>query len=355
MTTLVIPAAGLSTRFNLDRPKFLLQHPMGHSMMAAGLAGLSDGPFDRVLVVSLESYFTKLDTARFLDQVQSVTKRPAELTLLSSPTSSMVATICRAIEEMDKDDSLIIKDCDNLVASDQLTHETSGDFLVYASVGQLTGVQVQSKSFVDVDHSGFVSNIVEKRVVSSTFNTGLVGFGRASDFLSAAQGIRESREIYVSDVVRSLMEDGHAFEALNACLYEDWGTLDDWLRYTQQFATVFIDVDGVIALNESPLSSEPGGWARFRPIESNCEILLENSRQGFWKLVFTTSRSESHRADLHRALEGVGFRDFELLMNLPHARRVLINDFAPTNPFPSAVAISLPRNATNLAAYLGEH
>jgi len=33
MTKLLIPAAGLSTRYGLERPKFLLQHPVGVSML----------------------------------------------------------------------------------------------------------------------------------------------------------------------------------------------------------------------------------------------------------------------------------------------------------------------------------
>jgi hypothetical protein len=38
-------------------------------------------------------------------------------------------------------------------------------------------------------------------------------------------------------------------------------------------------------------------------------------------------------------------------MDLPHAKRILINDFAPTNPYPTAVAINLERNSSNLQNY----
>ena len=39
-------------------------------------------------------------------------------------------------------------------------------------------------------------------------------------------------------------------------------------------------------------------------------------------------------------------------MDCLHAGRVLINDFCKTNPYPSAEALSVPRNTDQLAAYL---
>jgi 2-C-methyl-D-erythritol 4-phosphate cytidylyltransferase len=42
VTVLIVPAAGDSTRFEHLRPKFLLQHPMGKTMLAAGLEGIPD-------------------------------------------------------------------------------------------------------------------------------------------------------------------------------------------------------------------------------------------------------------------------------------------------------------------------
>ena len=43
----------------------------------------------------------------------------------------------------------------------------------------------------------------------------------------------------------------------------------------------------------------------------------------------------------------------ELIMGLPHTQRILINDFAKSNPYPSAVAINMPRNENDLRNLLG--
>ena len=36
-------------------------------------------------------------------------------------------------------------------------------------------------------------------------------------------------------------------------------------------------------------------------------------------------------------------------MNLPHGRRILVNDFSNTNPYPSALAINIERNSQELS------
>jgi hypothetical protein len=41
-----------------------------------------------------------------------------------------------------------------------------------------------------------------------------------------------------------------------------------------------------------------------------------------------------------------------LIMGLPHCKRVIINDFAKTNPYPSCESINLPRNSDNLIEFL---
>lgn len=41
-----------------------------------------------------------------------------------------------------------------------------------------------------------------------------------------------------------------------------------------------------------------------------------------------------------------------MIMGLPHCQRVLINDFAKTNPYPSALAINMVRDTETLREYL---
>ena len=351
MTTLIIPAAGLSTRYALSRPKFLLQHPSGLTMLSAGLVGIGKYDFDEAIIVSLKRYFSDISEASLSNEVSSVLNCPVKFVLLEEPTASMVDSIAAGIETMSIDGPIVVKDSDNLVALD--SNELIGrNFLVYAELEKFTSVKVANKSFVEIDSQGFISNIVEKRIISAEINSGLIGFQSASDFLRAMQKVSGAREKYVSDIVRYLLGDGEVFWGQSASDYIDWGTLIEWKRYCSTFATIFVDIDGVLVTNENPHGNEGKNWFSFRPITENVEPLLQGVNLGKYVAVFTTSRSEKYREGLTKSLSDLGFKNFELILGLPHAKRILINDFAPTNPYPSALAINLERNSTRLAEYL---
>lgn len=342
---LVVPAAGMSTRYGLARPKFLLQHPEGRTMLTAGLSGLPSERFDRAVIVSLRDFFHDLDLAGLAAEVAGVLRCPVEFVLLNSPTPSMVATVTHGLETLQDDRPVVIKDTDNLVGVPGDVLPLGENFVTYASLHKNPDVVAGNKSYVELDSHDLVTNIVEKRVISSNFNSGLVGFASASVFLAAAKSLLGAAELYVSDIVRAILADGAAVRGIEADTYTDWGTLEDWRRYCHSFATLFIDLDGVVGLNEHPLAAGDGGWHRLRPIQENVDALLQRQASGRYTLIFTTSRSGQFRAAVEAELRGLGFDDFQLVMDLPHARRILINDFAPTNPFPSAEAINIPRDA----------
>jgi hypothetical protein len=150
-----------------------------------------------------------------------------------------------------------------------------------------------------------------------------------------------------------MIQNGKTFQGIEADYYEDWGTLEEWRRYTKTFGTLFVDVDGVLATNENPLGDKYD-WNSFRPIEKNIESLLKLAQSRRVEIIFTTARSEKHRTRLEAEIVSSGFEDFRLLMGLQHSKRYLINDFSQTNPYPSANSVNIPRNADNLSEYLEE-
>ncbi len=350
MTVMIIPAAGLSTRYGLSRPKFLLQHPNGKTMLSAGLSGLIGSQIERVFVVSLEQFFTELDVTSIAMELTETLGVPAEFILLEKPTTSMVDTIRLGIEAIGEDTSIVIKDVDNFV--EPSTQEFFGkNFLTRASLYKFPKVNAANKSYVEIDANDYLINIVEKRVISAEFNSGLIGFEHASDFLHFSSLLSGSDEKYVSDVIRVMLQKEVQFKTIHANSYLDWGVLSDWLAYVNEFATIFVDIDGVLAENENPYGKNGADWARLRPIEDNIKVILEKSCKGFFSVVFTTTRSEKYRSVLQSQLKDLGFQEFQLIMGLPHAKRILINDFAVSNPYPSAIAINLHRNARNLSDY----
>jgi choline kinase len=355
-TYLVVPAAGQSTRFGLDRPKFLLQHPTGVTMLEKAIGGLgnltNNSGIDRVVIVSTQAHFENVNTSLLLDELKRETGIDTELFYLQGQTSSVVETLMTYLKSLDQEVSIVVKDSDNLVKVDLESFLSTENSLAYGSLSRFPKISAPSKSFMEIGSGGIVTNFIEKRVISSNFSVGLTKFSRSSDVLSVEASLNGVHsELYISDVVRSLMQIGHVFESLEADLYEDWGTLEDWLNYVNSYKTIFVDIDGVLFRNGSRLGKE-SSWRNSEPIQRNVETLLTEERSGRVQLVFTTARPPSEIAHLEGRLVDLGFIKPNIVAGLFHSKRILVNDFAVTNPYPSASAINLMRNSDNLSDFL---
>lgn len=349
LTTLLIPAAGLSTRYGLSRPKFLIQHPTGELMISAGLRGLAGSGFEKVLVVSLERFFQDLEIQLVADEIKQVLGVPVEFLLLENPTRSMVETISLGIAHLGEDTPIMVKDVDNYIEFSD--HAPNGNFLVYEDLSENPLVVATNKSFVEFDAFKNLTNIVEKRIISNFINTGLIGFSSSSDFVRAARFLASTSESYVSDVLRYLMSEGSSFSAHKAGSYSDWGTLSDWRSYTRDFGTYLVDLDEVI-LGESHKYARIPGAGRVRLDSENAEALLDRLQLGKSKVVFLSSKAEMLRGGITALLESYGFTNFDLVLSLPRSQKILIDTFSDYRPYPAAVAINLDKKAGNLRAHL---
>jgi len=352
MAILIIPAAGLSSRFGLDKPKFLLQSPHGRPMIAEGLMGfknLETSKIDSVCIITQKQFLEGLSIQALTKEIQKIIPRPVNFKLIDGPTQSMVQTLTSMLVDLDSDNEFIVKDCDNSIGVDLSVLTQNKNAISYVDLRDYPNVVAHNKSFIKINSSLLLDEIIEKEIVSPFINVGCVKFGSVSSFLSAVNDFQINGELFVSDIVRVLISRGEIFHTIKADTYDDWGTLAEWRQYCGQFATYFVDIDGVLAMNSDPLKLTQN-WESFIPLENNCARLLK--LQDYAHLVFTTSRHSDYRESLEKHLFSVGFRKFDLVMGLPHAKRILINDFAPTNPYPTSIAVNLPRNSDNLSDYI---
>ena len=112
---------------------------------------------------------------------------------------------------------------------------------------------------------------------------------------------------------------------------------------------MFVDIDGTLVTNSS--THFPPYVGEGTAIQENIDYLNQLYQSGKVKIILTTSRPEEHRGTTVFEMEEKGISYDQLIMGLPHAQRVVINDFARSNPYPSAKAINIPRNANNLKEF----
>lgn len=340
---IVVPAAGLSTRFPGMKPKYLL-YDYKHELMIANAInpyikrGLS------VVIGILKEHEQKYEAREFLKHEFGDS---IEIVVLDNPTKGPADTVYQIIEKLElSDEPILIKDCDSF-----FDHELADGNYVCVSKIQDHEVlkKIYSKSFVVVNNQGIITDIVEKEIVSDTFCVGGYKFSSVSMYKEAFKKVANNREIFVSDIISICIGDKNIFNEMPVQNYVDVGTSDDWFEYNDK-PTIFCDIDGTIIHNQVRVG-ENSYFTPVKPLENNVKRLLELQKDGA-EFIFTTSREKQYQDITEQVLKDLGFENFVLLCGLQNSRRILINDYNKSNPYPRAVAINIHRNSDTLEYYL---
>ena len=351
MATLVVPMAGRSSRYPNLRPKWMLSHPMSNTFMGiAAIQGLNLDFFDKIYWVTLKEYQEKYQFEQgYLEELDQVgLKEKSEIVLLDKETSSQSETVCELIKKKNLKDFIFIKDSDGYYEC-ELKDESNQ--VAYFDLNDMDNINARSKSYVELDHNGVVTNIVEKQVISSTFSSGGYGFADPQEFISVYEKLGEQDgECYISNIIFEMMLSGSHFNGLRTSNFKDWGTLEAWNKYKSQYKCLFVDIDGTLVKNSS--HHFPPYIGSGEPLQENIDALNKLYYDGKVRIILTTSRPPRYRGMTEEELKNKGIAYDELVMGLPHSQRILINDFAKSNPYPSATAINMPRNKNDLTELL---
>ena len=107
---------------------------------------------------------------------------------------------------------------------------------------------------------------------------------------------------------------------------------------------VIFDLDGVIYENGSPFWKPK--WGENPVIPEARDKVNQLYDQGNY-IVLVTSRPKTFEETTLAQLKRDGVKYHQIMIGVYHGTRVLINDYGPTNPYPSAVAINTARNSTD--------
>jgi excinuclease UvrABC helicase subunit UvrB len=69
------------------------------------------------------------------------------------------------------------------------------------------------------------------------------------------------------------------------------------------------------------------------------------------EIIFITSRTEKYLEYFKKYLNEIGIKYKSIISGCNHNKRIIVNDFSSTNPYPSCLSINIPRNG-NLNDYL---
>ena len=351
MSTLILPVAGQSSRFPGMRPKWLLTMPSGRLMYEEALTEFDLSKFDRIIVTCLKEHIEKYSSLKALkSESKKNIDEKIEFCVLNKSTNSQPESIYKTIIKMKIKGPIYIKDCDNKF---KIKHVNDNSIAVI-SLNNIDLIDAKNKSYVKIGNNGLIENIVEKSVISSDFCCGGYSFESSDTFVMAYTSLDNSsglskKDFYISHLVYFLLLNGHNFKTHQATNYDDWGTLREYRHFCRKKITVFCDIDGVLLLNSSKFSKKP--WD-INLIKDNVKILSNLQKEGRIYLVITTSRPESESKSVIKQLKKLGLSIDQSVWGLPHSKRILINDFSASNPYPTAIAINIERDKNLLEQHL---
>ena len=340
---IIVPAAGLSTRFPKMKPKYLLYDYKGEMMLMNSLQAfdMSKHKFHIGVLKEHEEKYNVTEQIKF--------ERPdVNVVIIDKPTRGPADTVYQIIKKLGlKNEEIFIKDCDSFFEHDI----TEGDN--YVCVTKISEHEVlkklASKSFTIANENGIITDIVEKQVVSDTFCVGGYKFSSAKMFVDCFEQLNTDREIFVSDVIGRCIDQSHIFSNKMIRNYVDVGTANDWFEFNDK-PVIFCDIDGTIIYNQGRVGPN-NYFDQPKPLERNIETLLNLQEKGA-QIIFTTARAKEYREVTEQILYNLGFKDFQLIVGLQNSKRILINDYNEANPYPRAIAVNIYRNHDNISDFL---
>lgn len=341
--SLIIPCAGSSSRFPNMKPKWMLTTPKNKLMIQECIELIV---LDKIKDIYLTFLKEHLDTYNLtnLEELFNFTGKKIHILLLDHKTKNQPETIVKTINHFNIQGPIFIKDCDNSFQCKIVP----GNYICTLKIDDKNNVnKLYNKSFVQINELNEIINISEKNIISNYICIGGYSFENSETFINLFNDINHKNEsLFISHLVFKAILQKINFKSYEVSNYHDWGTLDDWNQYKKDFKTLFIDIDGTLFHNSSEYFSPK--WGESKPIIENINHIKKLYNQGNTQIILTTSRKEQYREKTIQQLMYHKIPYDNIIFNLYHCKRFLINDYSSTNPYPTAISINLERNDNKL-------
>jgi len=341
--SLIIPCAGSSSRFPNMKPKWMLTTPKNKLMIQECIENINLDTINDIYLTFLKEH---LDTYNLtnLEELFNFTNKKIHILLLNHKTENQPETIVKTINHFKIQGPIFIKDCDNSFQFKII----QGNYICTLKIDNENNVnKLYNKSFVQINELNEIINISEKNIISNRICIGGYSFTNSETFINLYNEMNHKDEnLFISHLIFQAILQKINFKSCEVSNYHDWGTLDDWNNYKKNFKTLFIDIDGTLFHNSSEYFSPK--WGESEPIIENINHIKNLHNQGNTQIILTTSRKEQYREKTIQQLMEHKIPYDNIIFNLYHCKRFLINDYSPTNPYPTAVSINLKRDDNTL-------
>ena len=226
--SLIIPIGADNIEYENYMPYIFNFAPDGISLCIKSIQGLDLNRFDNIYFTILEKYDKKYSLSLLLKlQFKKLGLSTAKVVVLDEPTTSQAETVYRTVNCENIEGAIFVKDPDGYFC---------GDFTIANSIAiypldKLEMVNPRNKSYVELDDQFYITNIIEKKIISRFFNAGGYIFDDAAVFCKYYERLYLYEQLFMSHIVYAMLLDNIPFRPFEVKDFQDWGSERDYNYY----------------------------------------------------------------------------------------------------------------------------
>ena len=213
---LIIPAAA----DQLQKPYIFDSDPSGKLLLYKSVQGISLSSFSHIYITLLKKHVQKYHLLNEIEQAfqkENLWER-VTITLLDN-SSSEPYTIAETIKQNNLKGEFMVKDTDNYFQIKPI----AGNYICsYPLDDSLKRVNPSNKSYIELDYSMYVTNIIEKRIISHYFCAGAYVFESTDDYCQCFESLKHNETLYLSHIIYKMLLQGNIFRPIVAKSYIDF-------------------------------------------------------------------------------------------------------------------------------------
>ena len=218
--SLIVPIAADKPEYEQTLPYVFNFADDGVSLCIKSIQGLNLDKFEHIYFVVLDKLDQKYNLTELLEmQFRNIGLEKAEVLSLKKPTLSQAQTIYECIKQKQIEGGIFVKDADGYFSCDF----TENNGISIYPLDKLDLVNPHNKSYVDLDDQFYITNIIEKKIISRYFNAGGYLFENAETFCRYYERLSHYDKLYMSHIVYAMLLDNVSFRPFDVENYQDWG------------------------------------------------------------------------------------------------------------------------------------
>ena len=218
--TIIVPIAADKAEYDRKLPQPFRLDDEGTMFCVKAITGLPLDEVKDIYFVILRSHEQRfMLSEQLMMQFRRHNLTKAHVTILDESTNSQAETVARAIEVNGIQGTVFIKDADCYFTTDEILPQNG---VAIYPLENLPVVDPQHKSYVAVDDMFYVTNIIEKRVVSHFFSAGGYCFEDAQEFCHYYERLKDYSPLYLSHIIYTMLLDKKIFRPIQIEDYQDW-------------------------------------------------------------------------------------------------------------------------------------